>query len=59
MNEYMLGANSLESRFAEGVPVDRNLNKSQQCALIAKLTGSILGFIRKSLANKSDLVRLI
>jgi len=61
-HQYMLGANRLESSFAEhvpGVPVDTRLN-SQQCALAAKKALSIPGCMRRSIASRSrEMILLI
>ncbi|GAB0204020.1 mitochondrial enolase superfamily member 1 [Grus japonensis] len=53
-HQYMLGANWLESSFAEkdpGVLVDKKLTMSQQCTLMGKKANSILGCIRRSVAS--------
>lgn len=57
INQYRLGIVFLESSFAEEVLVDKNLNISQQCALTAKVTSTILGCIRIILSRSSDLMR--
>ncbi|KAK4810852.1 hypothetical protein QYF61_008824 [Mycteria americana] len=53
MHQYMMGADWLESSFAEkdrggggSVLVDTKLNMSQQCALVAKKANGILGYLR-------------
>ncbi|KAK4821294.1 hypothetical protein QYF61_018043 [Mycteria americana] len=56
LHQYMLGANQLESSFAEkdlGVLVDTKLNMSQQRALATKKANGILGCIRRSVASRS------
>ena len=48
-HQYMLGANWLESSFAEkdlGILVDTKLNMSQQCALATKKASGIVSCIR-------------
>ncbi|KAK4829258.1 hypothetical protein QYF61_002544 [Mycteria americana] len=54
--QHRLGANQLESSFAEKYPrvlVDTKLNMSQQCVFVAKKANSILGCIKKSVASRS------
>lgn len=51
---YVLGANRLESSFAErgfGVLVDNKFTKSQLCALVAKKANGVLGCVRRSVAS--------
>ena len=55
MHLYMMGADQLESRFAEKdlwVLVDNKLTISQQCAVVARKANS-LGRIRRSVASRS------
>ncbi|XP_068258011.1 metallophosphoesterase domain-containing protein 1 isoform X1 [Nyctibius grandis] len=61
MHRYRLGADLLESSSAEkdlGVLVDNKFTMSQQCALVARKANGILGWIRKSVANRSTEVIL-
>ena len=56
MHQYRLGADLLERSSVEkdlGVLVDSRMAMSQQCALMANKTNSILGCIRKSIASRS------
>ena len=56
MHQYRLGADLLERSSVEkdlGVLVDSRMVMSQQCALMANKTNSILGCIRKSIASRS------
>lgn len=51
----MLGASWLESSFVDRDPEvlsDKKLNVSQQCALMAKTTNSLLGCVRKSITGR-------
>ncbi|GAB0203773.1 hypothetical protein GRJ2_002842900 [Grus japonensis] len=55
MHHYRLGVDLLGSSSAEkdlGVLVDNKLSMSQQCALVAKKDNGILGYIKKSVANR-------
>ncbi|PKU33609.1 reverse hypothetical protein [Limosa lapponica baueri] len=56
MHQYRLGADLLESSSEEkdlGVLVDDRMTMSQQCALVAKKANSILGYIKKTVTNRS------
>ncbi|KAK4823863.1 hypothetical protein QYF61_007511 [Mycteria americana] len=55
MHLYVLGANQLERCLAEkdlGIPVNTELNMSQQCPLAAKAANSLLGCIKKGIASR-------
>jgi len=55
MHQYILGATQLESRLVEknlGILVDTKLNMSQQCALPAKVSHGILGFIGQGINSR-------
>ncbi|GAB0180085.1 mitochondrial enolase superfamily member 1 [Grus japonensis] len=55
-HQYRLGVDLLGSSTAEkdlGVLADNKLSMSQQCALVAKKTGGILGCIQKNMASRS------
>lgn len=55
MHQYRLGADSLESIFAEedvGVQVENKVTMSQQCALVTKAANSTPGCIRKSITSR-------
>ncbi|PKU29693.1 rna-directed dna polymerase from mobile element jockey-like [Limosa lapponica baueri] len=55
-HQYRFGVDLLESTSEEkdlGVLVDSKLSMSQQCALVAKRTNGIPGFIEKSVASRS------
>uniref|UniRef100_A0A8C8S192 Reverse transcriptase domain-containing protein n=1 Tax=Pelusios castaneus TaxID=367368 RepID=A0A8C8S192_9SAUR len=56
MHCYRLGTDRLSSSTVEkdlGVMVDRKMNMSQQCALVAKKVNGILGCISRSIASRS------
>ena len=58
MHQYTLGTNCVEATLQEkdlGVLVHNELNMSQQCALAAKEVTSVLGCIRKSIADRSGM----
>jgi len=55
IHQYGLEASCLERNFAEkdlGVLVDIKVTMSQQCALAAKKTSSLLGCVRESVASR-------
>ena len=55
MHQYRLGDDLLERSSAErdlGVLVGDRLSMSQQCALVAKKAGGILGCIKRRLASR-------
>ncbi|CAM4579907.1 unnamed protein product [Lepidochelys kempii] len=56
MHRYRLGTDWLGSSSAEkdlGVTVDKKLDMSQQCALLAKKAKGILGYISRGIASRS------
>nr|XP_048709729.1 uncharacterized protein LOC125638252 [Caretta caretta] len=56
MHCYTLGTDWLNSSSADkhlGITVDKKLDMSQQCALVAKKASGILGCITKSIASRS------
>ncbi|CAM5175101.1 unnamed protein product [Natator depressus] len=56
MHRYRLGTEWLGSSSVEkdlGVTVDKKLDTSQQCALVAKKANGILGFIGRGIASRS------
>ena len=56
MHQYRLGADLLERKSVEkdlGVLVGNRLAVSQQCALVAKKAGGVLGCTKKSVASRS------